>query len=295
MISFKQLSEKASAINSKINWKTWIWIGLGLAALPALRIFYVQEMLAALIGFSILFAVIYITVFAIFLLVRGSKPVVAWTKPKVGAVLHWSAETAESAVANPAWTKATPLWAKTVPVWAKALTGLTRAVPRRVRSQQLKLNENYKTVHSRFARLGPWAMPKVRHVARRTVETASGVAQSVITSPAWAKATPLWTKTVPVWVKAVPHRLRGQQLRLNENCKTAYSQFARLGIRPSYVYRISLQKGGAALTMGLRTHKRIANQVGNWLTKRVTHADLIRLRSISRVESLLSRTQARRP
>lgn len=40
LISFKQLTEKASAINGK----TWIWIGLGLAAAPALRIYYVQEM-----------------------------------------------------------------------------------------------------------------------------------------------------------------------------------------------------------------------------------------------------------
>ena len=356
MIWFKQLSEKASAINSKISRKTWIWIGLSLAALPALRIFYVQEMLAALIGFSILFVVIYAAVLSIFLLIRASKPLIVWTRPRVGRALQWSAETAESALANPSWTKtlsarakaapdqfrsqrlrlnenckkaysrvvrfrlwampgvrrvsrwsaetarsiaqeaiASPAWAKATPLWAKTVPVWAKGVPHQFRSQRLRLNENYKTAYSRIGRLRPWAMPKVRRVARWSAETARSVAQEAIASPAWAKATPLWAKTVPGWARAVPHRLRSQQLRLNENCKTVYSQFARLRIRPSYIYRVSLQKGGAALTVGLRAHKKISNQLGNWLTKRVTYPDLIRLRSISRVGSLRSRAQARRP
>lgn len=220
MISFKELSEKASAI----KWKTWIWIGLGLVALPALRIYYVQELLVALIAFSLLFVMLYAAVLTILLLIRASKPVIVWSRPKVGRVVHWSAETArrvaQEAITSPARAKATPLW---------------------------------------------------------------------------GKATPFWAKTVPVWAKAVPHHLRSQQLKLNKNYQTVYSRFARLRIRPSYVYRVSLQKGGAALTMGLRTHKRISNQVGNWLTQKVTYADLIRLRSGSRVGSPRSRAQARRP
>jgi hypothetical protein len=338
VISFKQLLEKASAI----NWKMWLCVGLGLLALPALRIYYVQEMLAALIGFSLLFAAIYVTVFAIFLLVRGSEPVIAWARPRVGRVLHWSAETGTGVARG---TIASPDWAKVVHVWAKA-------VPHQLRSQQLRLNANYRTVCSRFAGLRPWAFPKVRRVAHWSAETGTGVARGAIVNPAWAKA-------VPVWAKAVPHRLRGQQMRLNANYRVAYTRLARLGpwaiprvrrvahwsaetgrgvargvmaspawakavpvwakslphgfrkrqlklnenykmvrlrlarLRARQVYNVSLQKGGAALTMGLRTHKRISSQVGNWLRQPVRYPDFIRLRPISRVRSLRSRAQAR--
>jgi hypothetical protein len=261
VISFKQLSEKASAITSKISRKTWIWIGLGVAALPALRIFYVQEMLAALIGFSLLFAAIYITVFAIFLLVRGSEPVIAWARPRVGQALHWSAETAESAVANSGWTKALPAWAKTV--------------PHRLRRQQVRVNENYRVVYTRLARLGPWAIPKVRRVAHWSAETGTGVAWGAIASPAWAKA-------VPAWAKSLPHGFRKQQLKLNENYNMVR---LRLALSSRQVYNVSLQKGGAVLAIGLRTQKTISSQVGNWLRQPVRYPDFIRLRPISQRRS----------
>jgi hypothetical protein len=47
MISFRRLSELV-----RTN-KKWIWIGL--ATVPAIRLCYVQEMIAALIMFSVLF------------------------------------------------------------------------------------------------------------------------------------------------------------------------------------------------------------------------------------------------
>lgn len=271
MISFKQLSEKASTI----HWKTWFWIGLGLAALPALRIYYVQEMLAALVGFSILFAMIYISVLAILLLVRGSKPAMDWAGPKVGRALHWSAETAESAAANPVWAKAKPLWARTVRTWAKT-------VPLRLRNQRLRLNENYRTVHSRFARLGPWAIPRVRRAAQWSAETGRDITQDVMASPAWAKA---------VWAKSLPHGFRRQQLKLNENCRVIRLRFA--GLKPGHVYKLGLQRGGAVLAVGLRTHKRISSQVGNWLRQPVRYPDFIRFATRSRVR-LSARTRARR-
>jgi len=342
LISFKELSEKA--IDWKANRKVWICICLGLLALPALRIYYVQEMLAALIGFSLLFVAIYITVFAIFLVVRGSKPVIAWARPRVGRVLHWSAETAKSAVANPAWAKTVPVWAKAVPhrlrsqrlglsenyravysrfarlgpwafprvrgvarwsaetgrgaargvlvnpAWAKTLPVWAKAVPHRLRNQRLRLNENYRVVYTRFARLGPWAIPRVRRVARWSAETGRGIAQGVIASPAWAKAVPVCAKAVPVvWAKSLPHGFRKQQLKLNENYKMVWLRFARL--RPSQVYSVSLQKGRAVLAVGLRTHKKISSQVGNWLRQPVRYPDFIRL-ARSRVR-LSARTQAR--
>ena len=78
MISFTQLPQKLPAINGKkFNGKKWIWIGLGLLALLSLRIYYVQEMLAALIIFSVLFVGASIAAVAIFVLVRASKPIIA--------------------------------------------------------------------------------------------------------------------------------------------------------------------------------------------------------------------------
>jgi hypothetical protein len=86
VISLRQLSHKASAINRK----KWIWIGLGLVAVPALQIYYVQEMLAAVIAFSLLFVAVSTAVLTIFFLVRTIKPVIAWATPKVTRVVHRS-------------------------------------------------------------------------------------------------------------------------------------------------------------------------------------------------------------
>ena len=349
MISFKQLSEKASPITSKISWKTWIWIGLGVAALPALRIFYVQEMLAALIGFSLFFGVIYIVVFAIFLLVRVGKPIIVSAKPKVGRAAQWSVEAAEGVaqdvVASPFWAKAAsvpaetlPVWAKTVLMWVRAVPEWAKAVPHRFRSQRLKLSENCRAVYSRFARLRPRAMPKARRAAQwsvelaegvianpvwadaafapakalpvwaktlpvrakvlpdrfgRVVRTSVGVVEDVIGNPVWTKAAPVCAKAVPVWAKSLPHGFRKQQLKLNENYEMVRLRFARL--RPSHFYRVSLQKGGALLAVGLRTHKRISNELGSWLTKRVNYSDFIRIRPRPQVASLRPRAEARRP
>lgn len=204
MISFQQLRGKAW-----IYRKTWIWVALGLIALPALRIYYVQEMLAALIGFSLLFAGIFVAVLAVFVLARGSKPALMWSRRKVGRAIQRSVETAEDVVVRPEWAKA-----------------------------------------------------------------------------------------VPVWAKAVPNHFRRQQVRLNENYKMVYSRFARLGVRPVRLYagfyRASLQKGGAALTIGLRTPRRLSNQLGNWLRQPVRYPDFIRLPRISRVRLSVRTRQPRR-
>lgn len=128
MIPLKRLLQKASTIDKK----TWIWVGLGLIAVPALRVYYVQELLAAFIAFSLLFVAVSIAVFAIFFLVRTIKPVIAWVTPKVLPVMQRSVDTVEGVIANPAWPQ---------------------AVPQRFRWEQLKLNEKYKMVHLRFAGL----------------------------------------------------------------------------------------------------------------------------------------------
>ena len=73
VISLKHLSHKAS----RINRKTWIWIGLGLVAVPALHIYYVQEMLAAFIVFLVLFVAVSAAALTIYFLVRSTKPIIA--------------------------------------------------------------------------------------------------------------------------------------------------------------------------------------------------------------------------
>lgn len=72
---------------SKIK-KTWIWIGLGFVAGLATHIYYVQEMLAALTIFSVLFVGASIAAVAIFVLVRASKPIIAWATPNALRVAH---------------------------------------------------------------------------------------------------------------------------------------------------------------------------------------------------------------
>lgn len=98
MISFTQ-SPKLSAINSK----KWIWISLGFAAGLATHIYYVQEMLAALIIFSVLFVGASIAAVAIFLLVRASKTIIAWATPKV---LWVGVNVVDGVIANQAWAQA---------------------------------------------------------------------------------------------------------------------------------------------------------------------------------------------
>ena len=128
MIPLKHLLHKALTINKK----TWIWIGLGVFAVPALHIYYVQELLAAFIAFSLFFVAVSAVVLTIFFLVRTIKPIVAWVIPKVRQAMHRSVDAVEGVIASPVWAQ---------------------AVPHRFRREQLKLNETYKMVYLRFAGL----------------------------------------------------------------------------------------------------------------------------------------------
>ncbi len=101
MISFKQLWSKLSAT----KWK-WVWIALVL--LPAIRIYYVQEMIAALLIFSVLFAVVSALALIIFLLDRASEQTVAWAELGLGRAAHWLVEAFEGIVASSMWAQAVP-------------------------------------------------------------------------------------------------------------------------------------------------------------------------------------------
>jgi hypothetical protein len=99
MISFRRLSELAT------NKKKWIWIGL--VAVPGIHFYYVQEMIAALIMFSVVFVVVAAFVLIIFLLGRASQHVMAWAEAGIVRVVHRVVDTVGS-IASPVWAQAVP-------------------------------------------------------------------------------------------------------------------------------------------------------------------------------------------
>ena len=72
-----------SSLHSVTEKKARKWMWIGLAALVALQIYYVQEMLAALILFTALFAILAFVAIVLFLLDRASQRTLAWGEPQV--------------------------------------------------------------------------------------------------------------------------------------------------------------------------------------------------------------------
>ena len=83
MISLKRFLNKLAGTDTK----KWIWIGL--AAVPATRLYYVREMIAALIIFSVFFVAAATVVLIVFLLDRGSQHAMAWAEAGVVRLVHW--------------------------------------------------------------------------------------------------------------------------------------------------------------------------------------------------------------
>lgn len=73
MISLKSVRELKN--------KKWLWFGL--AALAAMQLYYVREMVAALLLFSILFVVAAIVALVVLTLDWASQNAVAWAEPRV--------------------------------------------------------------------------------------------------------------------------------------------------------------------------------------------------------------------
>jgi hypothetical protein len=82
VISFRQLSHKLAGTGRK----RWMWIGL--SAVPAIRFYYVREMIAALIMFSVVFVGAATVVLVIFLLDRAGQRVITWAEAGVARLLH---------------------------------------------------------------------------------------------------------------------------------------------------------------------------------------------------------------
>ena len=94
MISLERLS--ATLRNRK-----WIWIGLVLALIEALRIYYVQEVLAALIILSLLFFGMSVAVLMMFLLLRAGRYALAWVTPFVARLIRWGVDEVAGVIAKP--------------------------------------------------------------------------------------------------------------------------------------------------------------------------------------------------
>jgi hypothetical protein len=82
MTSFTQWLHKLAGTDTK----QWIW--LGLTALPAIHFYYVQEMIAALIMFSVVFAGAATVVLIIFLLDRAGQHAMTWAEASVARLVH---------------------------------------------------------------------------------------------------------------------------------------------------------------------------------------------------------------
>jgi uncharacterized membrane protein len=151
VISFAELFRKLSAFCGK----KWVLIGVGFVAGLAVHIYYVQELLAGLILFSLLFVGAYVAGLAVFFLVRASKPAVAWAAPYAGRAGRWCVDSAERAIARPIWAP----------------------VRQELRREHRKFNANSRIVYLRFAGLKPehvYGAGRRAGVAVRTIGVSVG-------------------------------------------------------------------------------------------------------------------------
>ena len=86
-MTLKQVNTKAvesfRAVNTKVNTKKtrkWLWIGL--AIFGALQMYFVQEMIAAMILFSVAFVIVGGIALFLYLFDRASQRTVAWAEPQ---------------------------------------------------------------------------------------------------------------------------------------------------------------------------------------------------------------------
>jgi hypothetical protein len=60
--------------------RKWLWIGL--AAFAALQVYLVRELIAALVLFSVIFAVVTVAAVVLYLLDRASQRTLEWAEPQ---------------------------------------------------------------------------------------------------------------------------------------------------------------------------------------------------------------------
>jgi len=75
--------------------RKWLWIGL--AALAAVQVYFVRELMAALVLFSVLFAAVAAGALLIYLFDRAGQRTMAWAEPQILRA---------ATLARRAWTRA---------------------------------------------------------------------------------------------------------------------------------------------------------------------------------------------
>jgi len=100
-----QVSSSMQPLQKPLTKRTSKWVGICLLAMAATRIYYVQEMIAALVIFSVLFLAVAMMALVVFLLDRASKNIVAWAEVAVVRVGHWAACRVEDVVVWPLWAR----------------------------------------------------------------------------------------------------------------------------------------------------------------------------------------------
>ena len=81
-------SQAVISLTRLFNKLTRKWILMGLVAVPAIRFYYVQEMIAALIIFSVLFVGVSMVVLIVFVLDRASQHAMNWAETGITRLLH---------------------------------------------------------------------------------------------------------------------------------------------------------------------------------------------------------------
>ena len=66
--------------------RKWLWVGL--AAFAALQVYLVQELLAAMLLFSILFVVVAVAALGIYLFDRAGQRTIDWAEPQTIKAAH---------------------------------------------------------------------------------------------------------------------------------------------------------------------------------------------------------------
>lgn len=76
------------ALKSVTKQKARKWIWFSLAALAALQLYYVREMLAALVIFAVLFALVALVTLIVYLLDRAGESALDWAEPHASKAAH---------------------------------------------------------------------------------------------------------------------------------------------------------------------------------------------------------------
>ncbi len=90
LTGLERTSSVSAIVSSEVRarrWKKWLWIGIPtIAAVAAFQLYFVQEIIAALLLFTVLFVVVGFIVAVLWLIDRAGQRTVAWAEPQTRQV-----------------------------------------------------------------------------------------------------------------------------------------------------------------------------------------------------------------